>query len=183
MRTLRMASVALTTLALVIGSAIATGAQQTPPINAITGSIAVERPDGGTSDAIAELLQFRDFSVTGSATTDDVRLTGDVVMDLNWDKLADTTTPVPAWGTMQIDVEEKILRVPVPRGVTRYGTWSGTFTGLQLDDGSALQLRAFLIGERAYESLCATLDIDADGVLSGGAWNMDGIVHRMPELA
>ena len=52
----------------------------------------------------------------------------------------------------------------------------GTFTGIRPGDLEPFTVRAFLVGEGAYEGLSATLDIEA----GTDAWLVDGVIHPDP---
>jgi hypothetical protein len=166
------AAVALV-LALLSGSATAgdTLADQSVPgpVQGVTGGVTIDLGtslgDFSVSDGVFE---YRAVPKTGSATADDPRLVGRLESIWNWDVLRDGTQPVPAWGTMRITPE------PVAGAD---GAWTGTFTAIRQHDFEPFRTHAFLIGEGAYDGLCAILEIAAE---PGAEWALEGVVHRLP---
>lgn len=178
MRTTRAAPVVAAALALVLGSSVTAGTPADEvatilPINSVTGSLTLDPATSAGEFAVEDrVYHYREVPVAGSALlTDDPRLMGRLDSAWNWDIHASGSQPVPAWGTMQIDVPA-LSTVPE----TGPGTWSGTFTGIRRGDYEPFLVRAFLVGEGAYEGLCATLDIEA----GRDAWTIDGVIHPDP---
>ena len=158
--------------------------EDTPAVQAVSGSVvldeALTRGYWSTQDRV---FQHREVPRTGSPMImSDPRITGRLASTWNWDVHTSGQQPVPAWGTMRIDVpalttiEQDGTRVVQP-GLSS-GAWVGDFTGIRHADGEPFQVRALLFGEGAYDGLCATLDIEAGEM----AWLADGVIHpAMPE--
>jgi len=118
-------------------------------------------------------------SISSTLVTEDGRFNGQIDSTWNWDVYRSGTQPVPAWGTMRIDVPALSTfgdDVDKTISVGEEGAWEGTFTGIRRSDQEPFMVRAFLYGQGAYEGLCATLDIEA----GADAWMIDGVVHRVP---
>lgn len=189
MRALRTAPVVGFTLALFLGASVNAqtpvyDVEQLQPMQYVTGSIVLDRPESaGVFSVSGPVYQHRDVPESGSALTmNDPRMAGSVESTWNWDIHASGKLPVPAWGTMRIDVPpigsvvlggDDGTTVEVGLGE---GAWVGDFTGIRSADGEPFRVRAFLFGEGAYEGLCAMLDIEADD----RAWLAEGIIHRVP---
>ena len=148
------------------------------PMQQVTGSM-VLGPSQGLGDFAVEdrIWQFR--AVPRSAAplaTNDLRINGSLDSTWNYDIHPSGQMPVPAWGEMRIAVpafaglELHDLAIGVDLGE---GAWVGDFTGIRYADHEPFNVRAFLMGEGAYEGLCATLDIEA----GDQAWMVDGVIH------
>lgn len=173
MRTLRTATLILTTLALAAGSATMVLAKEgktdgaVDPITHVTGSLDVDWLPGGTFDVQDRVFQYRDYAVGGSTGhLSDARLVGYLTADWSWDVAASGDQPMPAWGTLTIAAGD--------------GRWEGTFTGIRHGDFDIVGVRAFLFGSGPYEGLCATLDIEATEMAGPATWVVDGVVHPVP---
>ena len=180
MRTLRIGTVALAGLVLTLGSSVGAAAQG-PVINPVSGHIDVIAFSHGDFDVEDRVFQFRGVPLVGDAVTTDPRFTGEFTAELNWDVLASGGAPMPSWGTLTVDAPIRFLGGPAAGGIVEPGSWSGDVTGMRRDDASPMQLHGLLIGEGAYEGLCATIDIAAAGVSGTGTWLVDGVIHPMPE--
>ncbi len=167
MRALRMATLLTVVLSLVGGaSTVVAAATSDPaqPIRQVAGSLDVHPLPGGTFDVEDRVYQYRGFPVGGSAYHfSDPRLTGYLLSDWSWDVHASGEQPIPAWGTITISGDD--------------GSWQGAFTGIRSSDFSPVDVRVLLIGDGAYEGLCATLDITTNGLADAGTWVVDGVVH------
>jgi hypothetical protein len=126
------------------------------------------------------VFEYRSVPITGyTIVPGDGRMSGQIDSTWNWDVYSPSSQPVPAWGTMRIDVPEvATFEDKTHQAITvgAEGAWEGTFTGIRRADFEPFMVRAFLFGEGAYEGLCATLDIEA----GADAWMIDGVVHRVP---
>jgi hypothetical protein len=170
MRTLRTTALVLAILSLLFGSSVAMVAETpdtTQPVGHVSGSFDVQQLPGGSFTVDDRVFQYRDYPLSGSVwRLSDPRLRGFVISDWNWDVQASGNQPVPAWGSMTISADD--------------GTWEGTFTGVRYGDFQPVEVRAFLIGEGAYDGLCATLDITATGMAGGETWIVDGAIQPLP---
>lgn len=183
MRALRAAPVIGFALAISMGAAASAVTPvydigETLAIQHVSGSVVLDEPTTrGAFDVADRVYQFRDVPRTGAPLVmSDPRISGQLQSTWNWDVHASGTQPVPAWGTMQIDVpalstidreaEDLVSRMSE-------GAWVGDFTALRHADGEPFEVRAFLLGEGAYEGLCATLDFEAGDM----AWLADGVIH------
>ncbi len=154
------------------------------PMQAITGSVILETPRSlGVFSASEGIHHHRDVPITGAPIVmNDPRLSGNLESTWNWDIDSSGTIPVPAWGTMRIEVPAVNTVRPSGDGSASVevglaeGAWSGDFTGIRRADGEPFAVRAFLLGEGAYAGLCAVLDIEA----GERGWLADGVIHRVP---
>jgi hypothetical protein len=140
----------------------------------VTGSM-VLGPSAGKGDFSVNdrVYQFRGVPISGAPLiTNDPRLNGSLDSTWNWDVDPSGQLPVPAWGSMRIEVPE-ITTTDTGIGA---GAWAGDFTAIRNADNEPFLVRAMLFGEGAYEGLCATLDFRAgtDG------WLTDGVIHQVP---
>lgn len=157
------------------------------PIDRVSGAMARD-PVASLGDFSVDgaVLEFRSVPVTGAMLAmDDPRLAGELDSSWNYDILRSGDQPVPAWGTMRIEVPATTVPVPAGRGdvvpavlPTRVdgGAWEGTFNAIRQADGQPFMVRAFLFGEGEFEGLCATLDIQA----GAHTWTIDGVIHQVP---
>jgi hypothetical protein len=185
MRATRTASVVAAALALLVGVSVAavtpTWEAETLPVSAVTGTVRLEAPTSlGDFSVDQGVFEYRSVPITGyTIVPDDGRMSGQIESTWNWDILTSGPQPVPAWGTMRIDVPEVSTfgdKTDEDTSMSGEGVWEGTFTGIRRADFEPFMVRAFLLGEGAYEGLCATLDIQA----GADAWMIDGVVHRVP---
>lgn len=166
MRAVRTTRFVTFTLALILGTSVATVAadQSEEPLSVrgVVGAVALDPPASlGSFTAVEGIHQHRDIPVTGSQIiTDDLRLSGPLDATMNYDVQSSGTEPVPAWGTISIDE----------------GAWTGTFTGIRDRDFEPFAFRAFLVGNGSFEGLCAVLDIAA----TDESWAIDGVIHPLP---
>ena len=186
MRALRRAPCIGFALALALGASVAADTpadevERLLPMQHVTGSIVLDPSESqGDFSVEGRIFQHRGVPVSGvSSEMDDPRLGGHLESTWNWDIHASGTAPVAAWGGMRIVVpalaEIKYLgygQTTVETGLDE-GAWVGDFTGIRRADGEPFAVRAFLMGEGAYEGLCATLDIEA----GSEAWLADGVIH------
>ena len=167
MRTLRAAISLFAVLSLMGGTTmatLATVADDDRSIKPVAGTLAVHQLPGGTFNVDDRVFQYREYPVAGSTHhVNDARLGGYLVSEWNWDVQSSGDRPVPAWGTITIDGPD--------------GSWSGDFTGIRENDFEPIGIRALLMGQGAYDGLCATLDITALELARGDTWVIDGIVH------
>ena len=189
MRTLRLGAVFSFALAVVLAPSVTAetpvyDVDQLGPMQAITGSVILDTPRSlGEFSSSESIHHHRDVPITGAPIVmNDPRLSGSLESTWNWDVDSSGTMPVPAWGSMRIEVPalhtvrlggDASASVEVGLGE---GAWSGTFTGIQRADFEPFTVRAFLLGEGAYVGLCAVLDIEAGEL----GWLADGVVHRVP---
>ena len=167
MRALRTAVALLAVLSLMGGTTLAATASATDDdwsIQSVAGTLAVHQLPGGTFDVEDRVFQYREYPVAGSTHhVNDARLAGYLLSEWNWDVQSSGDRPVPAWGTITIDGPD--------------GSWNGDFTGIRENDFEPIGIRALLMGDGAYDGLCATLDITALELARGDTWVIDGIVH------
>ena len=170
MRKFQMTASAVMALCLLLGSSIATVAatpDATQRVGHVGGSLDVHQLKGGDFTVDDRVYQYRDYATSGPLwRVNDQRIAGQVISDWNWDIDAGGVQPVSAWGTMTISGDD--------------GAWQGTFTGVRYDDFQPVDVRAFLVGEGAYDGLSATLDITATGMAGGETWIVDGVVQPLP---
>jgi hypothetical protein len=154
------------------------------PMQHVTGSMVLDPAASlGEWDVDGRIHQHRAVPRSGSPLVmNDPRLSGRLESTWNWDIHSSGSQPVPAWGTMRIDVPAVATvrlrgadQATVEVGLED-GAWVGDFTGIRRTDGEPFGVRALLIGEGAYEGLCATLDFEA----GDRAWLADGLIHMVP---
>lgn len=189
MRALRVAPCIGFLLTLALGASVVA---ETPvyeverllPMQHVNGSMLLDPAESlGDFSVDGRIFQHRGVPVTGAPLVmDDPRLSGRLESTWNWDVHASGTSPVAAWGVMRIDTPSLATinwhgddKAVVEVGFEE-GAWVGDFTGIRRADGEPFAVRAFLLGEGAYEGLCATLDIEA----GSEAWLADGVIHPVP---
>jgi hypothetical protein len=166
MRAVRTTRFVAVTLALTLGTSVATvtanQSEEPLSVRGVVGAVELDPPASlGGFTAIEGIHQHRDIPVTGSQIiTDDLRLRGPLHASMNYDVQSSGQEPVPAWGTISIDE----------------GAWTGTFTGIRDRDFEPFAVRAFLVGNGSFEGLCAVLDIAA----TDESWAIDGVIHPLP---
>ena len=166
MRAIQSARFVVATLALVLGASVVAAAtnQSDEPLSVrgVDGAVELDpQASLGTFAAVESIHHHRDIPITGSEViTGDARFNGRLDATLNYDVQASGTEPVPAWGTMSVGD----------------GAWTGTFTGIRDHDFEPFGMRAFLVGDGAYEGLCAVLDIEA----GTESWAIHGVIHPLP---
>ena len=185
MRATRTAAVVAVALALFVGVAVAAATPvyeaETLPVSGITGTATLQTPPSlGDFSVDQGVFEYRSVPIVSSwLVTGDGRLNGLIDSTWNWDVHGSGSQPVPAWGTMRIDVPAVSTFDGKGHRTISYseeGAWNGTFTAIRRGDLEPFMTRAFLFGEGAYEGLCATLDIEA----GADAWTIDGVIHQVP---
>ncbi len=155
-RTLRRAGLVTAILMLLGGSAGAVVAQE--------GDQNAEAAYFGGSSGVPEIvtppevtttpegvMQIRGVSGVQANTMDDPRFSGTETWIMNEDHYGDVVGP--AWGTSHIENED--------------GSWSGTFRGILLPDGSATYFGTY-VGEGGYEGLSVACVTSTDGISGFG---------------